>query len=121
MVHRILVVEDNPDNRILITDILETLGYIALVAEDGETGLAMAKTEHPDLILMDLSLPKLDGWAVARQLKNEDGMAHIPIIALTAHAMVGDRELALRAGCNDYVAKPINLHELESKLAHFLS
>ncbi|WP_119067623.1 response regulator [Aggregatilinea lenta] len=121
MVHRILVVEDNPDNRILITDILETLGYITLVAEDGESGLTMAQTERPDLILMDLSLPKLDGWAVAKQLKDEDGMAHIPIIALTAHAMVGDRELALRAGCDDYVAKPINLHELESKLAHFLS
>ncbi len=121
MAHRILVVEDNPDNRILITDILQTLGYVVLVAEDGEEGVALAQAELPDLILMDLSLPKMDGWTAASRLKREQGLAHIPIIALTAHAMVGDRERALRAGCDDYVAKPINMHELQSKLAHFLS
>lgn len=121
MAHRILVVEDNPDNRILITDILQTLGYAVLVAEDGEAGVALAQAALPDLILMDLSLPKMDGWAAASRLKHEHGLAHIPIIALTAHGMVGDRERALRAGCDDYVAKPINLHELQSKLAYFLS
>ncbi len=120
MTKRILVVEDNPDNRILITDVLSSLGYQVLVAEDGEEGIAKTEAEHPDLILMDLSLPKLDGWTAAGQIKQNDALAHIPIVALTAHAMVGDREKALHAGCDDYISKPIDLRELTSKLAHFL-
>jgi len=121
MSKRILVVEDNPDNRILITDVLSSLDYEVLVAVDGEEGLSMAQDEVPDLILMDLSLPKMDGWTSTNLIKQDAALSHIPIIALTAHAMVGDREKALQAGCDDYVSKPIDLRELASKLAHFLS
>ncbi|MBN1680725.1 MAG: response regulator [Anaerolineae bacterium] len=120
MVKRVLVVEDNPDNRILITDVLASLQYEVLVAVDGEEGLTKAEAEIPDLILMDLSLPRMDGWAATQKIKANDTLSHIPIIALTAHAMVGDREKALSAGCDDYVSKPIDLRELASKLAHFL-
>lgn len=120
MSKRILIVEDNPDNRILITDILSSLDYEVLVATDGESGVALAQSERPDLILMDLSLPKMDGWTAATEIKRDASLAHIPVIALTAHAMVGDRERALKAGCDDYVSKPIDLRELASKLASFL-
>ena len=120
MTKRILIIEDNQDSRILITDLLQSLAYTVLVAEDGVQGLTMAQAEKPDLILMDLSLPKMDGWALARQLKQDAELAHIPIIALTAHAMVGDREEALRVGCDDYVSKPIDMRELTSKLKHYL-
>lgn len=120
MTKRILIIEDNQDSRILITDLLQSLAYTVLVAEDGVQGLTMAQAEKPDLILMDLSLPKMDGWALARQLKQDTELAHIPIIALTAHAMVGDREEALRVGCDDYVSKPIDMRELTSKLKHYL-
>ena len=121
MAKRILVVEDNPDNRILITDVLSSLSYEVLVAVDGEQGVTMAEAEVPDLILMDLSLPKKDGWTATKEIKERDELSHIPIIALTAHAMVGDREKALQAGCNDYISKPIDLRELSSKLNHFLA
>jgi len=120
MTKRILVVEDNPDNRTLITDVLASMNYEVIVAEDGEEGTQKAEEEVPDLILLDLSLPKMDGWTAARTIKQNAALAHIPIIALTAHAMVGDREKALEAGCNDYVSKPIDLRELSSKLTHFL-
>ncbi|HEX3051714.1 MAG TPA: response regulator [Aggregatilineaceae bacterium] len=120
MAKRILVVEDNPDNRILITDVLSSLDYEVLVAFDGEVGVEMAAKEIPDLILMDLSLPKMDGWAATQQIKANGTLSHIPIVALTAHAMVGDREKALQAGCDDYISKPIDLRELASKLKHFL-
>ncbi len=120
MAKRILVVEDNPDNRTLITDVLASMNYEVLVAEDGEEGVAKAEKEVPDLILMDLSLPKIDGWVATKTIKQNAALTHIPIIALTAHAMVGDREKALEAGCNDYVSKPIDLRELASKLSHFL-
>lgn len=120
MSKRILVVEDNPDNRILITDVLTSLNYEVLVAVDGEQGVEMAGDEVPDLILMDLSLPQMDGWTATGHIKSNNALAHIPIIALTAHAMVGDRERALEAGCDDYVSKPIDLRELAGKLAKFL-
>lgn len=120
MIKRILVVEDNPDNRILITDVLSSMDYEVLVAVDGEEGLALAENEAPDLILMDLSLPKIDGWTATHRIKAQERLRHIPILALTAHAMVGDREKALEAGCDDYISKPIDLRELSSKLAHFL-
>ncbi len=117
---RILVVEDNPDNMILICDILSSLNYTVVQAIDGEQGVALAETEHPDLILMDLSLPRLDGWQATRQIKANSSLTHIPIIALTAHALIGDRERALAAGCDDYLSKPINFRALANKLDSYL-
>lgn len=115
---RILVVEDNPDNMTLIVDVLHSLEYDVLQARDGEQGVSTALAEVPDLILMDLSLPKMDGWSAAKAIKAE--LETVPIIALTAHAMRGDRERALAAGCDDYISKPINLQELAGKLGSFL-
>ena len=118
---RILVVEDNPDNRTLISDLLHALGYEVMEAIDGIQGIEMAAKEKPSLILMDLSLPRKDGWEATREIKADETIKHIPIIALTAHAMLGDRERALKAGCDDYVSKPINLSELSSKIRGYLS
>jgi two-component system, cell cycle response regulator DivK len=117
---RILVVEDNKDNMTLITDVLSSMDYEVISAKDGEEGLQVAKAEKPDLILMDLSLPRMDGWTATRQLKADTELAHIPVIALTAHAMIGDRERALAAGCDDYISKPINIRELAGKLTQLL-
>ncbi|MFC1959241.1 response regulator [Chloroflexota bacterium] len=117
---RILIVEDNPDNRTLITDILEAMDYTVVEAIDGEQGVAKAIQEQPDLILMDLSLPQMDGWTATGHIKANNDLQAIPIIALTAHAMVGDREKAIAAGCDDYITKPIDLNELKSKLAQYL-
>jgi len=117
---RVLVVEDNRDNMTLIVDVLESMDYVVLKAEDGEEGVTVAESEHPDLILMDLSLPKLDGWDATRQLKANDDLKDIPVIALTAHAMVGDREKAMEAGCDDYLTKPIDLQVLARKLVKYL-
>lgn len=117
---RILVIEDNRDNMTLIADVLASLDYEVLQATDGEQGVETARQEIPDLILMDLSLPRMDGWTATRTIKAESNLQHIPIIALTAHAMVGDRERALEAGCDDYISKPINLRELASKLSDYL-
>ncbi len=117
---KILVVEDNSDNRILITDVLTSLSYEVIVAMDGEEGVQAAIQHIPDLILMDLSLPKMDGWAATGQIKAVQNLKHIPVIALTAHAMVGDRERAIEAGCDDYISKPIDLRELANKLQHYL-
>ncbi|MDZ4765732.1 MAG: response regulator [Chloroflexota bacterium] len=117
---RILVVEDNLDNMTLIMDVLQSLGYETVLARDGEEGLRMAGTEKPDLVLMDLSLPKMDGWTATRKIKANPEIAHIPVIALTAHAMVGDRDRALEAGCDDYLTKPLNLRELAQKLTQFI-
>lgn len=117
---RILVVEDNIDNMMLISDVLTSLNYEVIQAPDGEQGVRTASLEKPDLILMDLSLPRMDGWAATRQIKADPELRSIPIIALTAHAMVGDRERALEAGCDDYVSKPINLRELAAKLAQYI-
>ncbi|MBI5670801.1 MAG: response regulator [Chloroflexi bacterium] len=117
---RILVVEDNRDNMMLVADILQSLDYQVLLAADGRRGVDLAHAEKPDLILMDLALPFMDGWTAARVIKGTPELQHIPIIALTAHAMLGDRERALAAGCDDYVSKPINMGELMSKLARFL-
>lgn len=113
---RILVIEDNRDNMTLIVDLLTALDYDILQATDGENGVIMAQNEQPDLILMDLSLPKMDGWTATQTIKANESLNHIPIIALTAHAMVGDRQRAIDAGCDDYVSKPINLQELVGKL-----
>ena len=117
---RILVIEDNPDNMTLIVDVLLSLDYEVLQAADGEKGVELARTERPDLILMDLSLPRLDGWTATRNIKADEATTAIPVVALTAHAMVGDRERALEAGCDDYISKPIDLQELVTKLTQYL-
>lgn len=117
---RILVIEDNRDNMTLIVDVLSSLDHEVLQAFDGQEGLEIAQQKQPDLILMDLSLPRMDGWSATRHIKADPVLKVIPVIALTAHAMVGDRERALEAGCDDYLTKPINLSELLSKLNEFL-
>lgn len=118
--NRVLVVEDNPDNMTLIVDVLLELEYEVLQASNGIEGLSLAEQKIPDLILMDLSLPKMDGWTAARKIKEQQHLCHIPIIALTAHAMKGDRERAIEAGCDDYISKPINLQELAVKLDKYI-
>ena len=118
---RILVIEDNQDNMTLIADVLVSLNYYVIQAADGVQGLEKALSEQPDLILMDLSLPRMDGWTATRQIKAHPELGNIPVIALTAHAMIGDRERALQAGCDDYLPKPIKLRDLASKLAKHLS
>lgn len=117
---RILVVEDNNDNRILMSDMLTSLGYVILEAVNGEQGLEIASQEIPDLIFMDLSLPVMDGWSATKHLKNNPKLRNIPIIALTAHALVGDQERALEAGCDDYISKPISFDTLKEKLQEYL-
>ncbi|TVR21452.1 MAG: response regulator [Anaerolineaceae bacterium] len=117
---RILVIEDNRDNMTLIVDLLQSMGHEVIQARDGVQGVAGAQEEVPDLILMDLSLPKMDGWTATGQIKADPALNHIPIIALTAHAMAGDREKALAAGCDDYLTKPINFAEFTKKLARYL-
>ena len=113
---KILLVEDNEMNRDMLSRRLERRGYQVAVAVDGEQGVALAQSEAPDLILMDMSLPVLNGWEAARQLKGAPETQAIPIIALTAHAMVGDREKAIEAGCDDFDTKPIELPRLLDKI-----
>ncbi|ETX03570.1 response regulator [Candidatus Entotheonella palauensis] len=112
----ILLVEDNELNRDMLSRRLESRGYHVLIAVDGKQGVHMAKSEVPDLILMDMSLPVLDGWEATRLIKAAAETQAIPIIALTAHAMTGDRERALEAGCNDYDTKPIEFTRLLQKI-----
>jgi two-component system cell cycle response regulator DivK len=117
---KILYVEDNEDNVYVVRSRLTRAGFTILVATDGEQGVSMAATEQPDLILMDLSLPVIDGWEATRRLKATPKTKHIPIVALTAHAMAGDREKALNAGCNDFDTKPIELPRLLEKIRALL-
>jgi CheY-like chemotaxis protein len=117
---KILLVEDNEMNRDMLSRRLERKGYQVAIAVDGGQGISMVKTETPDLILMDMSLPVLDGWEATRQLKASPETRSIPIIALTAHAMAGDREKALEAGCDDYDTKPIEMPRLLSKIEALL-
>ena len=117
---KILVVEDVELNLDLLVQLLED-DYEVLTAMDGAAGIKLTERERPDLILMDLSLPIIDGWEAARRIKTTDHLKHIPIIALTAHAMVGDVEDALTAGCDDYMAKPLDEDLLFEKLDHFLA
>jgi two-component system, cell cycle response regulator DivK len=114
---RILVAEDVPDNLILLQSILEASGHRISVAFDGAEAIELAMAQIPDLILMDLSMPIIDGWEATRHIKSQPSTSHIPIIALTAHAMPGDRERAFSAGCNDYLTKPIDLEQIERVLA----
>jgi two-component system, cell cycle response regulator DivK len=117
---KILLVEDNEMNRDMLSRRLERKGYQILIAVDGSQGVSMAHAESPDLILMDMSLPVLDGWEATRQLKADPATKHIPVIALTAHAMASDREQALAAGCDDYDTKPIELPRLLEKIQGLL-
>jgi CheY-like chemotaxis protein len=117
---KILYVEDNEDNVYMLKRRLERAGFEVVVAADGEQGLAVARDAPPDLILMDLSLPVLDGWEATRRLKGSEATRSIPVIALSAHAMPGDREKALEAGCDDYDAKPVKLPSLLAKIRALL-
>jgi CheY-like chemotaxis protein len=113
---RILYVEDNEDNAYMLTQRLMRHGFEVSIASDGAQGIEMALREKPDLILMDLGLPSLDGWTAARQLKQVPDTKNIPILALSAHTMPGDREKALNAGCDEYDAKPIVFERLLEKI-----
>lgn len=116
MGNRILLVEDNEMNRDMLSRRLTRKGFEVTTAEDGATGVQLARDASPDLILMDMSLPVMDGWEASRTLKGEAETAVIPIIALTAHAMTGDREKALEAGCDDFDTKPVELPRLLEKI-----
>ncbi|MCP4288480.1 MAG: response regulator [Gammaproteobacteria bacterium] len=117
---RILYVEDNEDNVYMLKRRLERQGYTVFVAEDGQQALEMVTTVAPSLILMDLSLPVLDGWETTRRLKNQPETSGIPVIALSAHAMTGDREKALAAGCNEYDTKPVEFQRLLGKIKQLM-
>jgi len=117
---KILLVEDNEMNRDMLARRLERRGYQVVIAVDGDQGVRLAQEEAPDLILMDMSLPVLDGWEATRRLKAIPATQAIPIIALTAHAMSGDREQALEAGCDDYDSKPIEFVRLLGKIQALL-
>jgi len=120
-VPKVLLVEDNEMNRDMLSRRLVRRGFDVLMAIDGEQGVQMAKSEMPDLILMDMSLPVLDGWEATRRIKAEASTKSIPLIALTAHAMAGDREKSLQAGCDDYDTKPIELLRLLDKMDRLLN
>ena len=116
----ILVVEDAPDNQVLVEQVFQDSGYRVTCIQDGRAALDWLETNLPDLILLDLSLPEIDGWEVARQLKASDRTAKIPIIAVTAHAMKGDKEVAIAAGCDDYLTKPLDIDLLEAIVKQWL-
>ena len=116
----ILLVEDNEMNRDMLSRRLERKGYTVVIAIDGEQGVEMAIAKRPDLILMDMSLPVIDGWEATRRIKANDTVSDIPVIALTAHAMAGDQEKCVAAGCNDYDTKPVDLPRLLGKIEALL-
>lgn len=118
---KILIVDDNQDNRELVVKILKRYGYTICEAADGEEALVKAASERPDLILMDIALPKMDGLEATRRLRQMPALKETSIIALTAHAMKGDREKALAAGCCDYITKPINIRELPEQIVRNLT
>jgi CheY-like chemotaxis protein len=117
---KILLVEDNEMNRDMLSRRLRRKGYTVVIAEDGERGLELARSEVPDLILMDMSLPVMDGWTTTQEIKADPSTSGIPVIALTAHAMSGDRERALAVGCHDYDTKPVDLERLLGKIEALL-
>jgi two-component system cell cycle response regulator DivK len=116
----ILIVEDNEMNRDMLSRRLERKGYKILIAVDGAMGIDVARANGPDLILMDMSLPVVDGWEATRRIKADEALKHIPVIALTAHAMANDRDKALEAGCDEYDTKPIDLPRLLGKIETLL-
>jgi CheY-like chemotaxis protein len=121
MTIRLLLVEDNEMNRDMLSRRLIRKGFEVLIAVDGQEGIDQTLTEKPDLILMDMSLPIVDGWEATRRLKADPDCCNIPIIGLTAHAMDGDREKCLQAGCNEYETKPVDLASLLDKISHQLN
>ena len=114
---KVLIVEDNEMNRDMLSRRLERRGFTVLIAVDGAEGVAMTKTELPAIVLMDMSLPVMNGWEATRAIRADDATASIPVIALTAHSMPGDREKAMEAGCDDYDTKPVDLPRLLAKMA----
>ncbi|MGQ0732097.1 MAG: response regulator [Acidobacteriota bacterium] len=118
---KLLIVEDNQDNRDALSRRLERHGFSVLIAVDGQAGTDTARAEHPDLILMDMNMPGIDGWEATRLVKADPATADIPVIALTAHALAGDRGRALEAGCADYHTKPVDLAKLLAQIAEILS
>ena len=116
-----LVVEDNFDNLQLIRFLLEQAGYTVLEAHNGLEGIAAAQRENPDLILLDLSMPEKDGWSMAREVKSDPRLAAIPVVAVTAHALPGDRKKALDAGCDDYLSKPLNVSAFRETIARVIN
>jgi two-component system cell cycle response regulator DivK len=116
----VLLVEDNEDNLVVYRTILEHVGYLVIEARDGEEGVNRARTDHPDLILMDISIPKLDGWEATHRLKSDTTTRKIPIIALTAHALEEDRRRAIEVGCDGYLAKPIEPRRVVQEVERFV-
>jgi len=116
----ILIIEDNEDNLVVYRTILEHVGYNVIEARDGEEGIRRATREHPDLILMDISIPKVDGWEATRRIKSDASTRSIPVIALTAHALEEDRERAREAGCDGYLAKPVEPRRVVEEVGRFL-
>ena len=117
---KILIVEDNEENRDSLSRRLQRRGFAVISAEDGKAGVAMAQSEKPDLILMDMNMPELDGWEATRQLKAAAETKDLPVIALTAHAMSGDRDRALEVGCADYHTKPVEFPKLLAQIEALL-
>jgi CheY-like chemotaxis protein len=118
---KILIIEDTENNRVLLTRRLKPRGYDIITAEDAEKGLLLVEGERPDLVLMDVGLPGMNGWDATRQLKSNPATKHVPVIALTAHAMDGDREKAIAAGCDEYEIKPIDFNRLFEKIDRLLA
>jgi two-component system cell cycle response regulator DivK len=117
---RILYIEDNPENRTLVKRVLEAEGYTFLEAPNARAGLAQAQASRPDLILMDINLPEVDGYTTTARLKATPGLEHVKVVALTANVMKGDREKTLAAGCDGYIQKPIDVDQLPRQIARFL-
>ncbi len=120
MSKRILVIEDTEDNRRILNDLLTNAGFELFEASDGESGVAMAEQHKPDLILMDIQLPVFDGYEATRRIKANPALKHIPIIAVTSYALSGDKQLAVDAGCDGYVAKPFSPRQILAKVREFL-
>jgi two-component system cell cycle response regulator DivK len=120
MTKRILVVEDTEDNRQIMRDLLSSAGYDLVEAQDGAEGVAMAKSSRPDLILMDIQLPVLDGYEATRRIKADPALSHIPVIAVTSYALSGDEDKTRAAGCDGYVAKPFSPRQLLQKVREYL-
>jgi CheY-like chemotaxis protein len=116
----VLLVEDNEDNLVVYRTILEHVGYKVIEARDGEEGVLQARQQRPDLILMDISIPKIDGWEATQRLKSDAGTRDIPIIALTAHALEEDRQKAVQAGCDGYLAKPVEPRRVVQEVERFV-
>lgn len=117
---KILYIEDNPDNRLLVRRVLMAEGYEVLEAEDGMMGIEVAMREQPDLVLMDMNLPRLDGYTLTERMREKPALQDVPIIAMTANVMHGDREKTLEAGCDGYIPKPIDVDALPAQIRHFL-